>query len=42
MNALESMELFQEVLMSVQTQYHRKVGTSELIKDAIGRDVEHP
>lgn len=35
MNALQSMELFQQVLMSVQTQYHRKVETQELIKDAI-------
>jgi len=35
MNALQSLELFQHVLGTVQTQYHRKVGTSELIKDAI-------
>jgi carboxyl-terminal processing protease len=35
MNALQSMELFQQVLVNVQMQYHRKVETQELIKDAI-------
>jgi carboxyl-terminal processing protease len=35
MNALQSMELFQQILVTVQTQYQRKVETQELIKDAI-------
>jgi carboxyl-terminal processing protease len=35
MNAVQSMELFQQVLVTVQTQYHRKVETPELVKDAI-------